>query len=219
MSSNLTFSAHIDKVYNKVRQMGGWILRTFNSRSKDILVPLWISLVQPHLDYCSQLWAPSKHTEISKLESLLRTYTNNIKVIRHLDFWERIKVLNMYSIQRRMERYKIIYIFKILEKLVPNVGIQQYHNIRLGRFLRVPKINNSAPKTIQSIKESSFTVQGPQLFNSLPKHIRDMTDCTVLKFKSMLDKYLTTIPDEPRVSGYIQLSVAYTNSIIHQRPK
>ena len=150
MSSNLTFSAHIDKVYNKVRQMGGWILRTFNSRSKDILVPLWISLVQPHLDYCSQLWAPSKHTEISKLESLLRTYTNNIKEVRHLNFWERLKALNMYSIQRRMERYKIIYIFKILEKLVPNVGIQQYHNIRLGRFLRVPKINNSAPKTIQS---------------------------------------------------------------------
>ena len=125
----------------------------------------------------------------------------------------------MYSIQRRIERYRIIYIFKILEKLVPNIGIQEYHTIRLGRFVRVPKINNHAPKRIQTIKEYSFTVQGPQFFNSLPQHIRNMSNCTVLKFKSMLDKHLKKIPDEPRIAGYTQLSGAQTNSIIHQRAK
>ena len=30
--------------------------------------------------------------------------------------------------------------------------------------------------------------------------------CTVSKFKFILEKYLTKIPDEPRASGYTQLS-------------
>ena len=113
MSSNLTFGEHINNVCNKVKQMCGWILRTFQTRSIKVLRPLWISLVQPHIDYCSQLWAPHKATEIAKLEGLLRTFTSYIEEIKHLNFWERLQTLHISSIQRRMERYRIIYIFMV----------------------------------------------------------------------------------------------------------
>ena len=41
-----------------------------------------------------------------------------------LDYAERLKKLKkpMYSIQRRNERFKIIYIYKIKERLVPNIS-------------------------------------------------------------------------------------------------
>lgn len=216
MSNNLTFTEHINKVCNKVKQLCGWILRTFKSRSMKVLKPLWVSLVQPHIDYCSQLWAPHKSTEIAKLEGLLRTYTNYIQEVKHLNFWARLNKLNMNSIQRRMERYRIIYSWKMIEDVVPNFGIQYYTRQRLGRFCRIPKINNSALCSIQTLKESSFTVKGPQLFNILPQHLRDLTNCSVLKFKTHLDTFLKLVPDEPRVSGYTQMCQGQTNSLLHQ---
>jgi len=48
----------VGKEYNKAASKGnqslGMIKRSFSSRSKDIIIPLYKSLVGPHLDYCVQ---------------------------------------------------------------------------------------------------------------------------------------------------------------------
>ena len=59
-----TFTDHIDHVCKKVRQKMGWILRTFSNRSNDFMKFTFNSLVQPHIDYCSQLWMPKKAGEM-----------------------------------------------------------------------------------------------------------------------------------------------------------
>ena len=38
--------------------------------------------------------------------------------------------------------------------------------------------------------------------NSLPEDIRNLTGCSIDQFKSQLDGYLHTIPDEPQITGY-----------------
>ncbi|KAK3863854.1 hypothetical protein Pcinc_030407 [Petrolisthes cinctipes] len=48
----------------------------------------------------------------------------------------------------------------------------------------------------------SMTYDGPKSFNALPKEVRSVTGCSVDNFKSGLDKFLYTIPDEPPVPGY-----------------
>ena len=58
LTDNGAFEEHIDKVCKKVRQKSGWLFRTFYSRNTLFLRQLFKSLVQPHIDYCSQLWAP-----------------------------------------------------------------------------------------------------------------------------------------------------------------
>ena len=42
-----------------------------------------------------------------------------------------------------------------------------------------------------------------------------MTDCKVDIFKRSLDKYISTIPDEPLVLGYTAQRRADSNSILH----
>jgi hypothetical protein len=69
---------------------------------------------------------------------------------------------------------------------------------------------------IGTIRENSFCVQGPKLFNCLPKEIRNLTDVRVATFKHHLDKLLTTIPDQPGVPGYAGSRAAATNSITDQ---
>ena len=70
MSTDLTFSLQVEKVVSTASQMVGWGLRTFRSRSRHLMMVLMKSLVQPHLDYCSQLWNPSTQGLINKLEEV-----------------------------------------------------------------------------------------------------------------------------------------------------
>jgi len=214
INNTMTFTDHITKVCNKAKQICGWIQRTFKTRDKEIMRTLWNSLVQPHLDYCSQLWAPHKIGEIQKLEAIQRQYTSKIPVLSEQNYWERLKTLKLNSQERRMERYRIIYVWKILEDKVPNPGITHHMSQRKGRLCKIPKIEQQASCAVKTIKEGSFMVRGPNLFNSMPQNIRNKSDCSTDSFKHQLDNYLRTIPDLPRIPGYTNLTITETNSLL-----
>ena len=44
----------------------GFIKQNFTDRSKEVIIPLYKSLVRPHLEYCYQIWNPnySKDTDL-----------------------------------------------------------------------------------------------------------------------------------------------------------
>ena len=63
------------------------------------------------------------------------------------------------------------------------------------------------------MKSKSLTVHGARLFNSIPRYLRDMTNCSKERFKSALDPYLKEIPDEPQIPGYTALRRAESNSL------
>ena len=69
---------------------------------------MWKSLIQGHIDYCSQLWQPLQSGELQRIENLQKIYTKKIPQVRELNYWERLKVLKMNSQQRRFERYRIL---------------------------------------------------------------------------------------------------------------
>ena len=80
---------------------------------------------------------------------------------------------------------------------------------------RIPSLRRKAPKRTQNLFENSFKVRGPQLFNSLPPHLRSITGCDVSGFKKKLDEWLLDIPDEPLVSGYTARKRNASNSVRH----
>ena len=78
---------------------------------------LYQTYIQPNTDYGSQVWFPVKLTEIDALESILRVWTRKIPYIRDMHFWDRLEVMKMSSIQRRHERYLIIYTWQFFKKI------------------------------------------------------------------------------------------------------
>ena len=80
-------------------------------------------LVQPHIDYCSQLWMPQEGSKLEMVEKVMRDYTRRIPELRGLNYTERLKKLSMNSQQRRLERYQLLYTWKVMEGLVPNPGL------------------------------------------------------------------------------------------------
>ena len=118
ISSDLTFSIHIENVVAAATKMVGWVCRTFRRRSRKLMTTVWKSLIQSKLDYCSQLWSPSDQANISSLEGVARNFTSRVAGMDGLDYWERLKCLGMYSQERRRERYQVIFIWELSQGMV-----------------------------------------------------------------------------------------------------
>ena len=72
----------------------------------------------------------------------------------------------MLSQERRMERYRILYVWKILENRVPNCGVAEAaENKRLGRRCAIPSLQKNGRRAIQSLREQTLQVDGARLFN------------------------------------------------------
>lgn len=214
MSNKGSFKAHIDKISATAKSVSSWILRTFKTREKGPMLTLWKTLVLPHLDYCCQLWTTNKVGDIQALEQIQKSFIQKIAGYGHLDYWQKLAEFRLYSLQRRRERYSIIYTWRMIEKQVPSTGIEAGTTSR-GRRCIVPPINAAADKWAQKLREDSFNVRGPTLFNCTPNSVRNLTECKTNVFKSALDKWLGRIPDEPQVPGYTAMRRAETNSVRH----
>ena len=139
--------------------------------------------------------------------------------------------MNLQSIQRRHERYKIIYRYKIKEGLVPNLptnpsnhehsyALKFSTSTRGGCRCSIPnQILHHNPAVIQH--NSSFALTACNLWNCLPSSISTITNCSVDKFKAHVDKFLAIFPDEPRCNAtgiYTDPNTGrVSNSIWHMR--
>ena len=216
LSNDASFSEHIMERCEIVKSKISWILRTFSSRHRIPMLTLWKSLILCHLEYCSQLWSPSTVGSTQSLELLQKAFLNRIDGLRDLSYWEQLKELKMFSLERRRERYQVIYTWRILEEQVPNLDctpIRASESERRGRSCTVPPISSSAPERIKSIRFASLPHKGPRLFNSLPCEIRNLKGCSLDTFKAALDRYLLTLPDEPLLPNLTQYRTCDTNSI------
>ena len=99
MNSDGTFSTHIEKLIKKLRKKIGWVLRSFYARNIDFMRQIVISLILPHMDYCAQLWAPSKGPSLDKLEKKLYDYTKYVPEIRNMSYEDRLKAMKLQSVQ------------------------------------------------------------------------------------------------------------------------
>ena len=201
LSSDGTFSKHIQNITESARSQCGWILRTFLTRDKIAMMTLWKSLVRSKLEYCCQLWNPLKKGDIQAIEQVQRNYIRKITGMHALSYWDQLKALSIYSLERRRERYLIIYAWRILEGHVPNITdadngqLTSKCHIRRGRLCVIPHVRNQAPQAIKSIRYASFGIHAPKLFNIIPANIRNTTGCSFDTFKRKLDKFLKIVPN------------------------
>ena len=219
MSNNACFDEQVEAVITKGKRMSGWILRTFKTRDKLPMMTLFKSLVLPVMEYCCVAWSPDALEQVRKLESVQRYFTSKIRDISHLDYWERLKILGLYSLERRRERYAIIYTMKILKGLVPNFSddsykLKTYINQRSGLKCIIPAIRIGSSDRLKAMKDGTFAVKGPNLFNCIPKALRDTT-LSINSFKAKLDIWLKGVPDTPKLLGTTPETLTQTVLLIN----
>ena len=215
MSDDCSFGFHIRNVAVESRSLSNWVLRVFQTREETPMKTLFTSLIRPKVEYGCQVWNPAKRQEIVELEMVQRRFIKRIEGIEHLTYPEQLKKLKLYSLERRRERYLIIYLWKMLENLVPKcIDLRRRNGGRNGRSFRLPLLSRTASTRLKTIRDDSFFVQSVKLFNALPRNIRDLKGCNVEKFKNELDKFLLKLPDAPLIPGYTATSLVGSNSVV-----
>ena len=236
ISDDLSFDDHINKITGKGRQMAGWILRVFTSRALFLMKILLKQLVLPRIEYCCVLWSPRTQDLIQQLESVQRYFTKRVhfKDGGQPDYWERLKLMKIFSVERRRERYIILYTWKVLHNIYPNPGLKltvmfpTAHDQHPANGLQIQQYNERSGIIIchidshtlpSQLKARSVLNKCCELFNCLPSKLRCPTPPDSLpdpaRFKALLDKWLASIPDQPTIPG--RFRPAITNSILHQK--
>ena len=159
----------------------GWVLRVFQSRKCSLMLFSW------------------KAKDIQAIEAIQPTFTYKITEVQRLNYWERLHELELYSLQRRRERYMIIYIWKITQHMDQNIDGTIGHTIKTRKHPR----HGTQCVPAQPLQENAITVFGPLLYNSLPKYMRDIESVKTGKFKFELGKFLELIPDQPKILNYV----------------
>ena len=87
---------------------------------------------------------------------------------------------------------------------------------RRGRTIIPKPVVRAAPAVVRNAREGSLGVRGARLFNLLPEQIRSLNTEHVDYFKNHLDVFLSSVPDQPTVTGLGR--AAESNSLLHQLP-
>ncbi|GAB0194862.1 hypothetical protein GRJ2_001951500 [Grus japonensis] len=173
----------------KANRVLGCIKRGVTSRSREVILPLYSTLVRPHLQYCIQLWGPQYGRDMDLLERVQRRAMKLIRGLEHLSYEDRLRVR----------------IVQPGEKAAPgrsNCGLPvpegAYRKDGEGLFIREcsdrTRGNGFKLKEGQfrlDVRKKFFTVRVVRQWNRLPREAVDAPSLEV--FKTRLDEALGNV--------------------------
>ena len=186
ISNDLKFSKQCIKAEKTAQKMVGYIKRQFRNRNKEIVMPLYKSLVRPQLEYAVQFWSPPLRKDISRLEAVQARATKLIPTVRQFRYEERLKRLNLYSLEIRRLRGQLIETFKIFQGLT-NIDynnlftLNSNHTRNNGWKIELKRYNTS-------LCGNFFTYKIGNIWNKLPVDV--VNSDTVDQFKKKIDKII-----------------------------
>ena len=126
--------------------------------------------VRPIIEYASCIWNTGYIEDVEKLECVQRRWTKQVEGMGELPYSERLKQLNLYSVQGRLLRADLLQYWKIFHgkssisaddffRLSPNIGTRG-HSLKL----QVPRANTD-------VRKRSFSYRQVLIWNSLPEKV------------------------------------------------
>jgi hypothetical protein len=158
----------------------GMIRRTVKDRNRRTLVPLYKSLVRPHLDYCSSVWRPYYKKDVKMVESVQRRFTRMVSGTRGLSYGERREMLGLQTVETRHLRADLILAYKVL------TGKVDFPATKLFRFsekanLRGHPLKLEKERVRTKLASESFGARTVNVWNRLPSEVVSAPSLSIFK--------------------------------------
>ena len=141
ISNGFKFSRHYSAMVKKANQMLGFIRASISSRNRAVILPLYKSLVRPHLEYAVQFWSPHFRKDINNIEKVQRRATKLIDTLASRTYEDRLRHLNLYSLEKHRRRGDLTQAFKIIKGIdsIGNLWAFSTDNRTRGHDLKLVK--------------------------------------------------------------------------------
>ncbi len=129
---------HVTVCESKAYAMLGMIKRTFATLDTNLLRTLYITFVRLLIEFAAPVWSPSLKSDVDTIERIQLRATRMVKSLRKLPYEERLRRLEITTLEKRRKRGDLIQLYKIFNK------------IEKVDFVTVPVFRQSASNDIQS---------------------------------------------------------------------
>ena len=182
---NLKSEVQCMEAYNRASRVLGMMKRTITARSKEVLMPLYKSLVRPHLEYCSSAWSPHYQKDKDLIEKVQHRFTRLFTDLKHLCYEDRLRRLGLWTLEERRNEADLIEVFKII-KGPTSVPMERFFTLSQSGRTRGHQYKLLKSHCTGDVRQYFFSVRVVNRWNSLP--VEAVTVNTVNSFKSHLDR-------------------------------
>ena len=149
VSSDLSWTKHIEEMVSKANRILGLLVRTFTSRDVDLWRNLYISLVRPHLEFASVVWNPYLRKDIDLIERVQKRATKIPTELCNLSYEERLRRWGLTTLEVRRVRGDLIQMYKVRN------GIEEI-NWYTGPDYALPNQTRATARNDSSLRREIF---------------------------------------------------------------
>ena len=157
ISQKCNFNEHVHVICLKANRFLGLVQKVFVSRSKSLLLAIYKSRIRPLLEFGCILWCPYRLYLSEQIERVQHRFSRLFPDLRLLPYRERLKDLNLYSLRTRRLRYKLIFLYKMLNNLI-DLDPTDFFVFSTSSSLRGNSLRLIPPSSSKDCRRHFFTV-------------------------------------------------------------